>query len=546
MLCGSFSESKAKVLKLADVDGRIFLKTLDLLFGRKDDEEMELSEVQQLASVADRFQITEVFSMLEEALKRQLTLDMCGDVLVWSGECGMLRLEEEALKMAAERFEAFAQTAGFMRMGDEALGNVLDDDRLVARNEEAVWEAVVGWMSGSSGATRGPGGVGQIRFPLMEEEYLAYRVVRMVGDADGEWIAGVVEEALRAKAARREGRGAAFAFELLGRKALEDRVGLGVRWEECREGGELRLGGHGGAVRALAACDGRICSGSEDGSIRVWGGRASGGPERTLQADSDEGTPDPVLALAVWEGRLVSGHQGGKLRAWNAATGECDQVLKGHDGPVRALAVCGPRLASGGRDGSVRVWGAGAGGLWASERALVGGGGEVLSLAGWRDSDKLASGSSDGGIRVWDAGTGAPAAALAGHAGAVWALAVHGDRLLSAAGDGTIRVWALGGTWATLRTVEAGGGGAEQRIQCLAVSGSKLVSGSGSSESGGPLAQVDSESAGGQITVWGLAELDPRQALPQPGGAGVGALLAVDGEVWGGVGADVVVWGRRK
>ncbi len=49
----------------------------------------------------------------------------------------------QALKMAAELFEEFARTAGFMRIGGEALGSMLDDDRLAARNEEAVWEAVV-------------------------------------------------------------------------------------------------------------------------------------------------------------------------------------------------------------------------------------------------------------------------------------------------------------------------------------------------------------------------------------------------------------------
>ncbi len=37
------------------------------------------------------------------------------------------------------------------------------------------------------------------------EEHLENRVVGMVGGEDGEWMAGVVAEALRAKAARREG-----------------------------------------------------------------------------------------------------------------------------------------------------------------------------------------------------------------------------------------------------------------------------------------------------------------------------------------------------
>jgi WD40 repeat protein len=254
--------------------------------------------------------------------------------------------------------------------------------------------------------------------------------VGMVGSEDGEWMAGVVAEALRAKAARREG--AVFEFEALGRKALEDRVGLGVRWEEYREGGELRLGGHEGpgAISAIVAWDGRVCSGSFGGSIRVWS-RASGEHERTLQAnDADEEDADSdydgfvrprgVNALALWEGRLISGHESGKLRVWNVATGECDQVLEGHAREVYALAVCCSRLVSGCGDGSIEVWGTGADGRRMSERRLLGHKSAVWSLAAWQD--KVASGSDDGSIRVWDVGTGALDATLAGHSRTVWAL----------------------------------------------------------------------------------------------------------------------------
>ena len=123
-------------------------------------------------------------------------------------------------------------------MGEEALTMVVDDDRLAARSEEAVWEAVVGWMKCGVEGRLGRGVVGKIRFPLMAEEYLRDRVVDTVREEDREWMVCVVAEALRAKAARREV--AVFECVLLGRKAREDRVGLGVRWEEYREGGELR------------------------------------------------------------------------------------------------------------------------------------------------------------------------------------------------------------------------------------------------------------------------------------------------------------------
>ena len=97
-----FSESKGK-LTLNDVDGMIFINALDLWCGMKDYLEVELGEVQQLASESDQFQITDVTTVLEEALMGQLSMDLCGEVLMWSGRCGMRQLEAEALEMAARR-----------------------------------------------------------------------------------------------------------------------------------------------------------------------------------------------------------------------------------------------------------------------------------------------------------------------------------------------------------------------------------------------------------------------------------------------------------
>ena len=102
MVCGNFSESKGKKLKLDDVDGRAFVKALDLWCGWEDCQEVELGQVPLLASVADRFQMTEVTSVLEEALMGQLGLEMCGEVLVWSGQCGMQQLEAQATELAAK------------------------------------------------------------------------------------------------------------------------------------------------------------------------------------------------------------------------------------------------------------------------------------------------------------------------------------------------------------------------------------------------------------------------------------------------------------
>jgi hypothetical protein len=85
MVCGGFSESKRMKIELLDVDGEAFMKALDLWCGREDGVEMELRELQQLASVADRYQITEVINAVDELLQGQLGMDNCEEWLTWSG-----------------------------------------------------------------------------------------------------------------------------------------------------------------------------------------------------------------------------------------------------------------------------------------------------------------------------------------------------------------------------------------------------------------------------------------------------------------------------
>jgi hypothetical protein len=524
-------------LEIREVDCKLFVKVLGLWFGGEYGGETDLHEVQQLVSVADRFQVSEVVAALEETMIQQLQVDQCGEVLTWSTEVGLKRLEESSRKLAAARFEEVAKTPGFMTIREDTLGHLLDDDELVVSNEEALWEAVLKWIKAEDGELRGCGLLSKIRFPLMDEDFLLDLSFTAMDGAlpveSAELLEGLVAEALQARASRN--RNAAFDLQLLGPKALLHRARTGVKWGDYSEGGGRRLEGHAMNILAVAECEGRVCSASENGSIRIWH-RATLAHERTLHHDASNGGSedefyDPVFALVGHGGRLVSGHDDGNLRVLDVLAGACEQVLEGHTGSVLALAVCDPRLVSGSADESIRVWAAAAAGPWACERTLLGSAGDVVSLAAW--GDKAIGGSRNSFVRVWDARTGACDATLAGHRGAVWGLAVRGGRLLSASSDGTIRAWALG-TWAALRTVEVYPRGADLYPRCLAASGPQLVVGSCSC----------SGDARCEVRVWALEALDAQRALPQPAGDEVGALLALEGEVWAAVGKALVVWGR--
>ncbi len=190
---------------------------------------------------------------------------------------------------------------------------------------------------------------------------------------------------------------------------------------------------------------------------------------------------------------------------------------------------------SGSWDRSAKVWRMeGAVSTWRCERTLAGHGGDVCCLLTW--GGKVASGSGDKTIRVWDVGAGTHEQTLAGHERAVVALVACGQRLISSSEDKTVKVWSMA-TWACVQTVQAYPAGSAQFIYRLAVSGPTLVGGSASI----PHSRTEVYEA----RVWDLETLEPLHTLRQPAGQLVRGLASDGGEVWGVVGSDVVVWGRR-
>ena len=83
--------------------------------------------------------------------------------------------------------------------------------------------------------------------------------------------------------------------------------------------------------------------------------------------------------------------------------------------------------------------------------------------------------------------------------------------------------------------MEAYPAGSGQYIWSLAVCGSALVGGTYSG----------SASEEREVRVWDLQTLLPLHTLRQPAGADVRSLGWDGKEVWGAVGSQVVVWGRR-
>jgi WD40 repeat protein len=185
-------------------------------------------------------------------------------------------------------------------------------------------------------------------------------------------------------------------------------------------------------LSSLAVAEGRLFSGSYDGTIKVW-------DLNTLtEVGTLAGHTDGVLSLAVAEGRLYSGSYDKTIKVWDLNTLTEVGTLAGHTSSVAALAVAESKLYSGSTDKTIKVW---------DLNTLT----EVGTLAGHTDGvlslavaeGRLFSGSYDKTIKVWDLNTLNEVGTLTGHTMGVDAFTVAVGCLYSRSSYNTIKVWDL-------------------------------------------------------------------------------------------------------
>jgi WD40 repeat protein len=197
---------------------------------------------------------------------------------------------------------------------------------------------------------------------------------------------------------------------------------------------------HGAQVKSLAALtDGRLASGGNDGSIKLW------------PKEREEGTGEPVVRLrdgpdvlslvGLADGRLASLDKDGRIKIWPEEDTGAPEVRSHGRGVTSLAALTDGRLASADDDGTIKIWPKDGTG----EPMVLRHGSQVLSLAVLKDG-RLASGGNDGNIKFWNVNLrpngNMDKPEVHSQGKGVTSLAVlKNGRLASGDVDGNIRLW---------------------------------------------------------------------------------------------------------
>lgn len=109
--------------------------------------------------------------------------------------------------------------------------------------------------------------------------------------------------------------------------------------------------GHTSTVRCLKMADAKTAiSGSRDTTLRIWDLR-TGQCTNVLM-----GHQASVRCLEIHGDLVVSGSYDTTAKIWSISSGECLKTLQGHFSQIYAIAFDGKRIATGSLDTSVRIW----------------------------------------------------------------------------------------------------------------------------------------------------------------------------------------------
>jgi WD40 repeat protein len=178
-----------------------------------------------------------------------------------------------------------------------------------------------------------------------------------------------------------------------------------------------------------------LAAGCSDGKIQLWRNQK---PPITLNGHSG-----PVRSLVFSsDGKLASGSEDKTVRVWDGITGQQLWVTDAHKDGILAVAFSSDakKLASASKDKTVKLWD-----VSSAQKLveLIGHKFEVSAVAFSPDGKTVATGGEDKTIKLWDPNTGQERTTFARHDSRVAAVAFSPDgrTLASGSWDRTVKLW---------------------------------------------------------------------------------------------------------
>ncbi|XP_074477567.1 kelch-like protein 40b [Sebastes fasciatus] len=169
-------ESKKREIVLEDVEPGVMGLILKYLYTSK----INVTEqnVQDIFAVANIYQIPSIFTVCVSFLQKRLSLSNCLAVFRLGLMLDCPRLAISARNFACERFQLISRDEEFLQLLPNELAAILANDNLNVETEEAVFEALMNWMSRDTESREKDlsGLLDCVRLRLVNEEYLKEKV----------------------------------------------------------------------------------------------------------------------------------------------------------------------------------------------------------------------------------------------------------------------------------------------------------------------------------------------------------------------------------
>ncbi|XP_069015528.1 kelch-like protein 40b [Embiotoca jacksoni] len=169
-------ESKKREIVLEDVEPGVMGLILKYLYTSK----INVTEqnVQDIFAVANVYQIPSIFTVCVSFLQKRLSLSNCLAIFRLGLMLDCPRLAVSARNYACERFQLISRDEDFLQLLPSELAAILTNDNLNVETEEAVFDALMSWVSRDTESREKelPGLLDCVRLRLVTEDYLKDKV----------------------------------------------------------------------------------------------------------------------------------------------------------------------------------------------------------------------------------------------------------------------------------------------------------------------------------------------------------------------------------